>query len=179
MGPVQYVLEINMPTTPPAPFPQGTTVSSQVSQCTLLFIKYIICGNPILKSLFISTIASLKATLQAEVAILVIEAGRLNILAQLAQIEISALQGITNKAQSELNLLLGPLSSSNCVDLQALNSKLQSSATGKILVALQNWIYKANKYSQLEQAKLSQVAQNNQMITWLNNFQNAINTVCS
>lgn len=165
--------------TQPAPFPPGTTVGTEVTQCALAFIKHIICGNPILKSLFISTIASLKATLQAEAAILVIEAGRLNILAQIAQLEILAIQGITNKTQSELNLLLGPLAGSNCIDLQALSSKLQSSSTGKILVAAQNWIYKANKYSQLEQAKLSQLAQNNQMITWLDNFQSAINTICS
>jgi hypothetical protein len=165
--------------TQPAPFPSGTTVEQQVSACTLAWIKYLVCGNPILKSLILSTIAGLQATLQAETSLLIIEAGRLNILAELAQIEIAAIQGITNKTQSELNLLLGPLASSNCVDLQALSAKLQSSATGKILVAAQNYIYKYNRYSQLEQAKLSQIAQNNQLTQWLTNFQNAINTVCS
>jgi hypothetical protein len=165
--------------TQPAPFPPGTTVGQEVTACTLAWIKYIVCGNTVLKSLILSSIAGFIATIQAETAILVIEAGRLNILAELAQIEIAAIQGITNKTQSELNLLLGPLASSNCVDLQALSSKLQSSATGKILVAAQNYIYKYNKYSQLYQAKLAQIAQNNQLVTWLQNFENAINTVCS
>jgi hypothetical protein len=103
----------------------------------------------------------------------------LNILAELAQIEIGALNAIVNKTQSELNLILGPLAGSQCIDLQNLIGKLQNTATGKILVGVQNQIYKYAKFSSAEQAKLAQIAQNNQLVTWCNNFIAAINTTCS
>ena len=166
-----------MPT--PAPYPQGSTVSSEVSSCARQWILYILCGNPILKGLIISTLTGLIATLEAETTLLIIEAGRLNILAEIAQIEMGALNAIVNKTSSELNFILGPLASTQCLDLQNLIGKLQNSATGKILVGIQNYIYKIAKYNSLYQAKLAQIAQNNQMTQWCNNFIAAINSICS
>ena len=162
----------------PAPYPAGSTISSEVSSCALAWIKYVLCGNPILNGLIISTLTGLIATLEAETTVLIIEAGRLNILAQITQIEMGALNAIVNKTQSELNLILGPLASTSCLDLQNLIGKLQNSATGKVLIAIQNYIYKYSKYSSLYQAKLAQIAQNNQLVTWCNNFIAAINQIC-
>jgi flagellar hook assembly protein FlgD len=124
-------------------------------------------------------LTGLIATLEAETTVLILEAGRLNILAELAQLEMGALNAIINKTQSELNLILGPLASTQCLDLQNLIGKLQNSATGKVLIAVQNYIYKIAKYNSLYQAKLAQIAQNNQLVTWCNNFISAINQICS
>lgn len=150
-----------------------------VSQCVKSFILFILCGNPILKGVFVTTLSGLVVTLDAEITQLIAQLGRLNIINQLASIEINTLNASSNKVRAELNLLLGPLAdASTCPELAALLQQLQSSSVSKAAVGLQNQIYKANKSLNLAAAQQAIISQKQQLRTFCLDTINEINTLC-
>jgi hypothetical protein len=151
-----------------------------LSTCAANFIKYVLCGNPVLKGVFITTLSGLVVTLDAEITVLVAQVGRLNVINQLANIEIQTLNAVTNKLQAELNLLLGPLTdAASCPEIAALLAEFQSSAVSKAAVGLQNQIYKANQSLNLAAAQQAIIAQKQQVRQFCLDMIQGINTLCS
>jgi hypothetical protein len=139
-------------------------MANSITPCVRSFILFILCGNPILKGVFVTTLSGLVVTLDAEITVLTAQLGRLNIINQLASIEINTLNAIQHKTQAELNLILGPLSSaSTCPQLAALLQDLQSSSVSKAVVGRQNQIYKANKSLNLAAAQQAIISQKQQL----------------
>ena len=161
-----------------SPFPTNPTTPERVTACVIAFIRFAVCGNPIFKGALISTLTGLIATAEAEVILLETELGRLNVLLQIAQLEQETLQAILNKTQAELNLILGPLAGSDCIDIQTLIGKLSGTGTGKFLIAFQNKINDVSRLSLLGQSKLTNITQHNQFISWCKDFINKIDTTC-
>jgi hypothetical protein len=152
---------------------------SSVTPCLRQFILHILCGNPILKGTFVTTLSGMILTLDAEITLLTAQVGRLNIINQLANIEIQTLNAITNKLQAQLNLLLGPLAdASACPEVAAFLQQLQSSSVSKIAVGVQNQIYKANKSLNLAAAQNALIAQKQKLRTLCLDTINEIANLC-
>ncbi len=152
---------------------------SSVTPCLKNFIFYIICGNPIFKGVFVSTLSGMVVTLDAEIVQLIAQAGRLNIINQLANLEIQTLNAVTNKLQAQLNILLGPLSdASACPEVAAFLQQLQSNSVSKTAAGLQNQIYKADKSLNLAAAQNSLIARKQKLRTLCLDTINEISNLC-
>lgn len=150
-----------------------------VSACVKRFILIILCGNPIMKGAFITLLSSLVLQIDAEIAILTANLGRLNFIQQLTNLEIQAVQAIYNKIQNDLNLILGPLNAaSTCPELVNLNSVIQQNVVSKTVVSLQNSIYKLNKASNLATRQDAIIKQKNKVRDQLLDMISSINTLC-
>jgi hypothetical protein len=97
-----------------------------ISSCVTTFILTVLCGNPILKGVFVTLLNSILIQLEEEIAVLTLEIGRLNVVNQVLQLEIQAEQAIVSKLQADFNLVLGPLqNSATCPELNQLTNTIQ------------------------------------------------------
>lgn len=121
-----------------------------LSPCVDAFILSILCSNPILKGGFLTILNNMVLQLDQEITLLIAQTAKLNIANQILDLQIKAVEGIINKVQTDLNLILTPLQEfTDCPELSRLNETIQSNAVGKKVSGLQKKLYEWRRASNL------------------------------
>jgi hypothetical protein len=150
-----------------------------LSPCVDSFILTILCGNPILKGSFITLLSSIVLQLDAEVTDLNAQLGRLNVINQVLNFEIQAVQAIIDKVQADFNLILGPLQQfGSCPELAQLSQTLQESAISKKFAGLQEKIYWLNRRANIANVQNSISQHKDETRNNFLAFIDRINTLC-
>ena len=131
-----------------------------LSACVDSFILSILCGNPILKGAFVSFLNTLVIQIDEEITVTTAQLGRLNLVNKVLSLEIQGVKAILDKAQADLNLVLGPLSQfPNCPELSNLNQSIQNTAVSKTFIGLQNQLYSFNRIANIANLQNSIIQQ--------------------
>jgi hypothetical protein len=121
-----------------------------LSPCFDAFVLAVLCSNPIMKGAFVTILTGTILTIDQDISIFTAQLGRLNIVNQILNLEIQAVQAILNKVQADLNLILEPLAAfGECPELARLNETLQNNAVSKKLSTFQKKIYEYNRIANL------------------------------
>lgn len=150
-----------------------------VLACVKAFILVILCANPILKGAWVTLINGAILSLQQQVALLVIEINRLNIINSITGLGINALRALINKVSADLNLFLGPLQAfPDCGLLSDVNSLIQQSAVGKKFSAFNKKLYDFQRATNLSNILSAKKQKLDQKIADLQEMLDQINILC-
>jgi hypothetical protein len=153
--------------------------TANVSPCVVRFVRTVLCGNPIMKGAFVTTLSSVVLALDAEIAILFVLLQQLNIVKRVIDFAIQSVRATLNQVAASLNIVLGPLqTAAECEELRKLLTQLESSAVGRKVRGMQNLIYKANRISGLAVQTDSIMKYKNKVRDDLLDMISAINTLC-
>ena len=150
-----------------------------IPACVQAFILALLCGNPLLRSAWVTLLNSLILQLSEEVDLLTLQIARLNVLNQINSQIINSFEALKSKVSADLNLFLGPLQQFNgCVDLQKISKYIHLNAVGRKAAALKKKLYEFNRVTNLVQVQNAIKQAKEQQITDLQNFVDAITELC-
>lgn len=148
-------------------------------RCVDLFIISILCGNPLLKSAWITLLNSTLLTLSLQVDLLALQITRLNVANRVLSLASNTIKAVIDKTKVDLNLFLGPLQQfSTCVPLLDLNKLLQSSSVNKVASAFKKMDYKLRRFTSLTNILTATKEFKEQQIQTIQDFIDRINEIC-
>ena len=154
-------------------------MASNIAPCGKAFILAILCGNPILKGAFVTLLNTVIIRLDQDIALLTAQLLRLNLANMLLNLEIQIVEGLVNRVQSELNLVLGPFQQfGGCESLSKLNEILQNNAVGKTYASFQRKLYEWNRRLNLATRIDALIKQKEKYKTELQDWVSAIGGLC-
>jgi hypothetical protein len=150
-----------------------------LASCARAFILQVLCGNAILKSTFKTFLNRQILLANAEIALLVAQIARLDILNAFANLEIQTLAAVQNKIQSSLNVVLGPMQGfAGCPTISNFMAQATSGSTAKALSGLQNLIYTYNRRAYVANTLTAKVKQLQAFVNQAQEFLDAIDSLC-